>query len=56
MNPAATDTDVDTDISPDIDAARRYVTETWEVDPSEVDRGFERLEGALVQTGLDRWS
>ncbi|MFT4950347.1 MAG: hypothetical protein ACI9CA_002494, partial [Natronomonas sp.] len=26
------------------------------VDPGEVDRGFERLEEALVQTGLDRWS
>ena len=56
LNPAAVDAEVDTDVDPDIDAARQYVTETWEVDPGEVDRGFERLEEALVQTGLDRWS
>ena len=56
LNPAVTDADIDTDVDPDIDAARRYVTETWEVDASEVERGFERIEEALVQTGLDRWS
>jgi len=56
LEPAVVDADVDTDVDPDIDAARRYVTETWEVDPGEVERGFERIEDALVQTGLDRWS
>ncbi len=56
LDPAVTDAEVDTDVDPDIDAARRYVTETWEVDPGEVERGFERIEEALVQTGLDRWS
>mgnify|MGYP002761999694 FL=1 len=44
------------DIAPDIEAARAYVTEEWEVDPGEVDRGFERIESATVQTGLDDWT
>ena len=46
----------DADISPDIEAARAYVTEEWEVDASEVERGFERIESATVQTGLDEWT
>jgi flap endonuclease-1 len=45
----------DVDIDPDVDAARRYVTEEWEVAADEVERGFERIEESLVQTGLDRW-
>ena len=45
-----------TGISPDIDAARAYVTETWDVDADEVARGFERIESATVQTGLDEWA
>jgi flap endonuclease-1 len=56
LDPAVTDVEVDTGVDPDLDAARRYVTETWEVDAGEVERGFERIEDALVQTGLDRWS
>ncbi|MCU4718502.1 flap endonuclease-1 [Halapricum hydrolyticum] len=48
--------ELDLDISPDVDAAREYVTETWEVDPEEVERGFDRIEESQVQTGLDRWS
>jgi flap endonuclease-1 len=47
---------VDTDIDPDLDAARAFVTEEWGVEESEVERGFERIEGALVQTGLDQWT
>ncbi|MFW6018081.1 MAG: flap endonuclease-1 [Halapricum sp.] len=47
---------LDLDISPDVDAAREYVTGTWEVDPAEVERGFERIEHSQVQTGLDQWS
>jgi len=43
-------------ITPDLVAARAYVIEDWEVDESEVDRGFERIEQSVVQTGLDRWS
>jgi flap endonuclease-1 len=57
LDPPVTDEyDFGTDISPDIDAARAYVTEEWEVDPDEVDRGFERIESATVQTGLDDWT
>lgn len=57
LNPAVTDDyDVDTDIQPDIDAARRYVTDEWEIPADEVERGFERIEERIVQTGLDRWS
>jgi flap endonuclease-1 len=56
LDPATVDVDPDTDVDPDIQAARAYVTEQWEVDPAEVESGFERLEDALVQTGLDRWS
>ena len=57
LDPAVTDEyDLSTDIEPDVSAARRFVTEDWEVDPDEVTRGFERIEESLVQTGLDRWS
>ncbi|MFB6118451.1 flap endonuclease-1 [Halosegnis sp.] len=56
------DPDVDEDISleldiePDVEAARAYVTDEWGVASEEVDRGFERIEQSLVQTGLDRWT
>jgi flap endonuclease-1 len=57
LDPPVTDEyDFGTDISPDIDAARAYVTAEWEVDADEVDRGFERIESATVQTGLDDWT
>ena len=56
-DPPVTETpDLDLDVSPDVEAAREYVTETWEVDPDEVERGFQRIEDAQVQTGLDQWS
>ena len=54
--PVTDDYAVDADIDPDVPAAREYVTETWEVDADEVERGFERIEASLVQTGLDRWT
>ena len=54
--PVTDDYAVDTDIDPDVAAAREYVIETWEVDADEVERGFERIEESLVQTGLDRWT
>ncbi|MFC6953096.1 flap endonuclease-1 [Halorubellus litoreus] len=46
----------DTTITPDVDAARAYVTDEWEVPGDEVARGFERIEDALTQTGLDDWT
>jgi flap endonuclease-1 len=46
----------DTEIDPDVDAAREYVTGEWGVADGEVRRGFERIEEALTQTGLDRWT
>jgi flap endonuclease-1 len=57
LNPEVTDDyDLDTDVSPDVDAAREYVTGEWEVDPDEVERGFERIADAVAQTGLDQWT
>ncbi|WP_299235256.1 flap endonuclease-1 [Natronomonas sp.] len=57
LDPAVTDDyEYDTDITPDVAAAERYVTEEWEVPIDQVERGFERIETATVQTGLDRWS
>jgi len=43
-------------VDPDIDAARAFVTEEWGVAPEEVERGFERIEESVTQTGLDRWT
>ncbi|AFK20537.1 flap endonuclease-1 [Haloferax mediterranei ATCC 33500] len=54
--PVTDDYDYNTGIDPDVDAAREFVTETWEVDPDEVRRGFERIEKSVTQTGLDRWT
>ncbi|WP_435066530.1 flap endonuclease-1 [Haloplanus sp. C73] len=54
--PVTDDYAVDPDIDPDVAAAREFVVEEWEVDADEVTRGFERIEDALVQTGLDRWT
>jgi len=54
----AVDPDVsfDTDLDPDVEAARAYVIDEWGVDASEVERGFQRVEQSLVQTGLDEWT
>ena len=54
--PVTDDYTLDGDVDPDVAAAREYVIEDWEVDAAEVERGFERIEDALVQTGLDRWT
>ncbi|APE95566.1 flap endonuclease-1 [Halodesulfurarchaeum formicicum] len=51
-----TEYDLDLSIDPDIDAARTYVTETWEIPPEEVARGFERIEDSVAQTGLDQFT
>ncbi len=56
LQPNVRDVDVSTDISPDVDAAREFVIDQWEVSPDEVSRGFERIEDTLVQTGLDNWT
>ena len=57
LAPAVTeDFSFDTDLDPDVAAARRLVCEDWEVDEAEVERGFERIEESLVQTGLDDWT
>lgn len=54
--PVADDPDYETTIEPDFPAAKRYVTEKWEIPADSVARGFERLENSLTQTGLDRWT
>jgi flap endonuclease-1 len=56
LDPAVTDVTVETDIDPDVDGAREYVIENWQVDADEVARGFDRIEDALVQTGLEDWT
>ena len=57
FDPPVTDEySIETTIEPDIGAAREYVIDTWEIDPDEVQRGFERIESSQVQTGLDRWT
>jgi flap endonuclease-1 len=56
LDPTVTDDYAyDADIEPDVEAAKQYVSE-WEIPAEEVERGFERIEEAVVQTGLDRWS
>ena len=56
LNPDVTDAEFDADIEPDLTAAREYVVEEWEIPTSEVERGFERIEESVVQSGLDRWT
>jgi flap endonuclease-1 len=56
LDPAVVDVDVETEVEPDVDAARAYVVDEWGVDPEEVERGFERIEDSMVQTGLDNWT
>jgi flap endonuclease-1 len=57
LDPPATDEyEIDTAIDPDLAAARAYVTEEWGVATDEVERAFERIESAVTQTGLDRWT
>ncbi|PSP53685.1 flap endonuclease-1 [Halobacteriales archaeon QH_7_68_42] len=57
LKPAVTEEfSFDTDVDPDVDAARAFVCEEWGVDEAEVERGFERIGESLVQTGLDDWT
>jgi flap endonuclease-1 len=56
LDPTVTDEyDLDDEIRPDVDAAREYVAD-WGIPDGEVDRGFERIADATVQTGLDDWA
>ncbi|QCS43381.1 flap endonuclease-1 [Natrinema versiforme] len=50
------DYEFDASVDPDLEAARAYVTDEWGVDAGEVERGFERIEESVTQTGLDRWT
>jgi flap endonuclease-1 len=56
VDPAVIDAEPDTTIDPDVVAGREYVVDQWGVHSDEVERGFERIEDALVQTGLDNWT
>jgi flap endonuclease-1 len=54
--PVTEDYTLDLDVDPDVDAARRYVVDEWEIPAETLDRGFERIEESMVQTGLDEWT
>lgn len=54
-DPPVTDASFDTQITPDVDAARAYVAD-WGVPDGQVANGFEKLEDTLTQTGLDDWT
>ncbi|USZ68588.1 flap endonuclease-1 [Halorussus salilacus] len=57
LNPTVSDeVEFDAEMDPDIEAAREYVVGEWSVHESEVERGFERIEESVVQTGLDQWT
>jgi flap endonuclease-1 len=57
LNPDVTDDyDIRLEVSPDLDAAREFVVDEWEVEAGEVERGFARIEEAVTQTGLDQWT
>ncbi|MCL7416668.1 MAG: flap endonuclease-1 [Halalkalicoccus sp.] len=57
LDPDVTDDyEFDTTLSPDIEAAREFVTDDWEIPAEEVARGFERIEESVTQTGLDQWT
>ncbi len=57
LNPDVTDEyEFDVSMDPDISAAREYVTDEWKVHEDEVERGFERIEESITQTGLDQWT
>ena len=56
LDPAVTDDySFDEEVVSDITAAREYARK-WEIPADEVDRGFDRIEEATTQTGLDRWT
>ncbi|UPV99404.1 flap endonuclease-1 [Halorussus gelatinilyticus] len=57
LNPTVSDDyEFDAEMDPDMEAAREYVVDEWGVAEDEVERGFERIEESVVQTGLDKWT
>ncbi len=56
LDPNVADVTFDGEIRPDVAAARDYVTDEWSVPADEVASGFDRIEAAVTQTGLDRWT
>ncbi len=56
LQPNVRDVEVEASLNPDVSAAREFVIDQWGVSADEVERGFERIEETLVQTGLDNWS
>ena len=56
LDPPVADVSPETDVQPDVEAARQFVVDTWQVDADEVSRGFERIKDAMVQTGLEDWT
>lgn len=57
LDPDVTDEyELDVALSPDVEAARAFVTEEWEIPNTEVAKGFERIEESTTQTGLDQWT
>ncbi len=57
LEPDVTDSyDITVSVEPDLDEARSYVIDQWEIPESEVARGFERIESAVTQTGLDQFT
>ncbi|PSP94853.1 flap endonuclease-1 [Halobacteriales archaeon QS_4_62_28] len=57
LDPTVTDDyDLELTVEPDLDSARAFVTGEWGVAADEVNRGFERIEESVVQSGLDRWT
>lgn len=43
-------------VRPNLEEAWAYLTEEWHIPSEEIDTGFERLEAATTQAGLDRWA
>lgn len=57
LEPDVTDSyEIDLTVEPDLPAAREYVIDRWEIPTTEVTRGFDRIETAVTQTGLDQFT
>lgn len=57
LDPAVTDEyTVTGEINPDLATARSYLTDEWEIPAEEIDTAFGRLEDAMSQHGLNRWT
>jgi flap endonuclease-1 len=57
LDPTVTDEyDLATGLDPDFDATRAYLTDEWELPADAIETAMGRIEDALTQTGLDRWT